>query len=262
MNRVLALGSTLLLPLVAAAYPGGTPNFQTDVAPYCASCHSSVAEQDLSGGGERAGKELAERKHIAVVLSGQKAYEKLSEPDRVELAEQLRALDAASTISMKAPQAVKPGQTFQVQVSVTGGAGPVVGVGLVDRPHRWHARPAASAGWSVVAAPEPVGGDGSKRGDWLELVPLAQRNLSFVNIPGIESDAALEKWDSAEVVFTLRAPDRPGSYPLTAVYFYGTETSTVLGYTTNELGRKLPRGGFLGGSGRVRFTPQQQIEVR
>ncbi len=137
MNRVLVLGICLLLPIGAAAYPGGTPDYQTDAAPYCASCHSSVAEEDMAGAGERASKELAERKHISVVLSGQKGYEKLSEPDRVALAEQIRALDAASTISMKVPTSVKPGHTFQVQISVTGGAGPVVGVGLVDRPHRW-----------------------------------------------------------------------------------------------------------------------------
>jgi len=251
----------VLLPFAVLAYPGGTPNFQTDTAPYCASCHSSVAEADLAGGGERATKELAERKHIAVILSGQKGYEKLSEPDRVELAEQLRALDAAATISMKAPRSVKPGQTFAVQISVTGGAGPVVGVGLVDRPHRWYARPAPSVGWAVAAPPEPLGGDGSKRGSWLEKVPEDQRNIAFVNIPGVESDAAAGKWDSAEVVFTLRAPDRPGSYPLSAVYWYGTEKSTLLGYTENALGYKEVRGGFTGGSGRVMFTPVQQIQV-
>jgi hypothetical protein len=252
----------LLIPLGAAAYPGGTPDFQTDAAPYCASCHSSVAQEDLAGAGERAGKELAERKHLSVVLSGQKGYAKLSEPDRVALAEQVRALDAASTISMKAPTVVKPGQVFQVQISLTGGGGPVVGVSLVDRPHRWHARPAPSAGWSVVAAPQSFGSDGSKRDDWIERVPEAQRNISYVNVTGIASDSAQGEWDSAEVIFTLRAPDRPGTYPLAAAYFYGTEKSSVLGYTTNEFGYKLPRGSYLGGSGRVRFTPLQQIEVR
>jgi len=262
MNRVLMFGFLLSFPLAAVAYPGGTPDFQTDAAPYCASCHSSLAEEDLAGAGERAGKELAERKHVSVVLSGQKGYEKLSEPDRVALAEQIRALDAASTISMKAPKAVKPGATFQVQISVTGGGGPVVGVGLVDRAHRWYARPAASAGWTVVAPPQATGADGTRRDAWIERVPDDQRNISYVNVQGVASDSAQGKWDGAEVIFTLRAPDRAGTYPLAAVYFYGTEKSTVLGYTTNEFGYKLPRGTYLGGSGRVRFTPQQQIEVR
>lgn len=251
-----------LLPLAAQAYPGGTPTYQTDVAPFCAGCHSSRDVGALTGAGERATKELAERKHLAVILSGQHGYESLSEQDRKALAEQIRALDEASTVSMKAPARVAPGQTFQVQISVTGGAGPVVGIGLVDRAHRWYARPATSAGFAVVAAPEITGADGMPRAEWLERRPeSAGRNISFVNVPGIASDSSTGSWDSAEVVFTLRAPDRPGAYPLAAAYFYGTEKSTVLGYTTNAMGWKEPRGGLGGGSGRVLFTPVQQIEV-
>ena len=250
------------LPLVAAAYPGGTPSFQTDAAPYCAGCHSSRSADVLAGAGERADKEVAESKHIAVILSGQKGYESLSESDRNTLAEQIRALDAASTVSMKAPAKIKAGETFQVQVSVTGGAGPVVGVGLVDSAHRWYARPAASAGWAVAGAPEVLGSDGQPANDWLEKRPeSAGRNISFVNVPGIESNSAAGTWDSAEVIFTLRAPDRPGSYPLAASYWYGTEKSTVLGYTENAMGWKEVRGGFTGGSGRLIFTDVQSITV-
>jgi hypothetical protein len=250
------------LPLAGAAYPGGTPSFQTDAAPYCAGCHSSRDAEALAGAGERADKEVAERKHIAVILGGEQGYASLSASDRQTLAQQIRALDAASTVSMKAPAAVEPGETFQVQVSVTGGAGPVVAVGLVDQAHRWYARPAASAGWAVVAPPEIDGADGQPRQEWLEKRPeSAGRNLSFVNVPGIESNSATGKWDSAEVVFTLRAPDRPGSYPLAAAYWYGTEKSTLLGYTENAVGWKEVRGGLGGGSGRVMFTPVQSIKV-
>jgi hypothetical protein len=259
------IGGTLLacaLPTAAAAYPGGTPSFQTDAAPFCAGCHSSRDAAALAGAGERADKEVAERKHIAVILAGEQGYASLSESDRQTLAAQIRALDAASTVSLKAPATVKPGDTFQVQVSVTGGAGPVVAVGLVDRAHRWYARPAASAGFSVVAPPEILGADGQPRQEWLEKRPeSADRNLSFVNVPGIESNSATNKWDSAEVLFTLRAPDRPGAYPLAAAYWYGTEKSTVLGYTENAVGVKEVRGGLGGGSGRVVFTPVQSIKV-
>jgi len=252
-----------LAPFVASGYPGGTPDYQTDTAPFCAGCHASREAAVLAGAGERADKELAERKHIAVILSGQQGYASLGETDRQTLVEQIRALDAASSVALKAPSAVKSGETFLVQVSVTGGAGPVVGVALVDRAHRWYARPAPSAGWSVVAPPEMSGADGQPRTQWLDKRPeSAGRNLAFVNVPGIKSDAALGKWDSAQVVFTLRAPDRPGTYPLAAAYFYGTEKSTVLGYTTNALGVKEVRGGFDGGSGRILFTPVQQIQVQ
>ena len=55
-----------LTPLAALAYPGGTPDYQTDAAPFCAGCHASRDAAVLAGAGERADKELAERKHIAV----------------------------------------------------------------------------------------------------------------------------------------------------------------------------------------------------
>jgi hypothetical protein len=264
MNRSSLIAAAVLLGATGAgAYPGGTPTFQTDVAPYCAACHASREASALAGAGERATKETSEHKHISVILSGQQGYQTLSEPDRKTLAEQIRALDTASTIELKSPASVKAGEVFQVQIRVTGGGGPVVGVGLVDRDHRWFARPAPSAGWQVVAAPEITGADGATRTDWLAKRPAEMgRNLSFVNITNIQSDPAAKKFDSAEVIFTLRAPDRPGSYPLAGVYLYGTEKSTLLGYTTNSMGQKEIRGGFTGGSGRVLFTKVQQIQVQ
>jgi hypothetical protein len=254
--------ASLALASSALAYPGGTPSFQTDVAPFCAGCHSSRDASELAGAGDRATKETTEQKHIAVILSGQQGYAALSEPDRKTLVEQIRALDAASTVEMKAPATVKPGEVFQVQVRVTGGAGPVVGVGLVDRDHRWYARPAASAGWQIAQPPE-ITVAGQPKNDWLEKRPADMgRNISFVNVTGISSDSAAKKWASAEVVFTLRAPAQAGTYPLAAAYWYGTEKSTLLGYTTNSLGQKEVRGGLTGGSGRVMFSKLQQIKVQ
>jgi len=247
----------------ALAYPGGTPSYQTDVAPFCASCHSSRSADYLAGAGDRAEQETQERKHIAVILSGEKGYAKLSENDRNTLADQIRALDEASTVAVEAPESVAAGQTFQVTVRVTGGAGPVVGVGLVDAAHRWYARPAASAGWMIAAPPKIFGSDGVAQTEWLNRRPESMgRNISFVNVAGISSDAAMKKWASARVVYTLRAPAAAGSYPLAASYWYGTEKSSVLGYTTNSMGRKEVRGGFGGGSGRILFSDVLQIEVK
>ena len=262
-RRILAALVLAVAPGLAAAYPGGTPDFQTNAAPFCAGCHSSRSKEMLAGADERAAKEMVERKHIAVILSGQKGYSSLTELDRQTLADQIRALDAASTVSLAGPSAVAAGQTFEVTVAVTGGAGPVVGVALVDRAHRWYARPVDAAGWAVAAPPRIVGPDGQPQLDWLAKRPEdADRNLSFVNIAGIESNSATEQWSSGNVVFTLRAPERAGTYPLAAAYFYGTEKSTVLGYTTNPLGWKDVRGGFTGGSGRLLFTEVMQIEVQ
>ena len=258
------LASLVLLAAgTAFAYPGGTPSFQTDVAPYCAACHSSRSADALSGTGERAERELAEHKHIAEILAGHGGYASLGEADREALAQQIRALDAASTVSLRAPETVAPGAVFEVEVEITGGGGPVVGVGLVDRDQRWWARPAASAGWRVVAPPAVTGPAGELQTAWLERRPeAADRNLSFVNVTDVASDPARMRFARARVVFTLRAPDREGIYPLAAVYLYGTEKSTVLGYTTDAQGHKEVRGGFDGGSGRVLFTPVHRIAVR
>ena len=264
IRRIIATAAAAALvgPPGALAYPGGTPSYQTDVAPYCAGCHSSRSAEALAGIGERADKEVAERKHIAVILAGEKGYAALSEGDRKTLAEQIRAIDVATSASLAAPDSVKAGETFDVTISVTGGAGPAVGVALVDADHRWYARPAPAAGWLVAAPPQIVGPDGQPQLDWLNRRPEAlDRNLSFVNISGISSDSVAQQWASARVTFTLRAPDRPGAYPLSAAFFYGTEKSSLLGYTTNAVGWKEVRGGVAGGSGRVLFTPVKKIAV-
>jgi len=262
LRSLVAFAAVLAVPAVAAAYPGGTPNFQTNVAPFCAGCHSSRDVDALAGTGERAEKEVAEKKHIALILAGSKGYADLSDADRAMLADQIRALDKATTIKVEAPASAAKGATFQVTVTVTGGAGPVVGVMLLDRPHRWFGRPISAAGWAVVGPPVIIGPDGQPQTEWLSKRPDGlDRNLSYVNVTGVSSDAATEQWASAKVIFNLRAPDRAGTYPLSAALLYGTEKSSVLGYTTNAMGWKEVRGGLTGSSGRVLFAPLQSIVV-
>jgi hypothetical protein len=254
-------GAVALAAGSAGAYPGGTPEYQTDVAPYCAACHSSRDASALAGAGERADKETAQRKHLAVILSGQKGYADLSEDDRRALAAQFRALDAASTVTLEAPERVAAGATFEVSVRVAGGGGPVVGIALVDAAHRWYARPASAAGWTLVAPPRATAAGGANAQEWLSARPEAlDRKLSFVNLP-LASDSVAEQWGKGEVLFQLRAPSRPGTLPLAAAFFYGTEKSSVLGYKTSPVGWKEVRGGVGGGSGRILFTPVKQIRV-
>jgi len=262
--RSLAMASALATSGGAWAYPGGTPGYQTDAGPYCASCHSSRSAQDLAGApGGRAEKELAENKHLALILAGEKGYGQLSPEQRSELADHVRALDAASTVQVKAPAKVAPGETFRVTVDVTGGAGPVVGVALVDTAHRWLARPAPGVGWAVLQPPTILGQDFQEQGDWLAARPdpLA-RNLSFVNVTGLRSNAATGDWARAQVVWTLRAPPEVGSYPLAAAYWYGTEKASPLGVVEDPIRGKLIRGGFAGHSGRILFSEVQRIQVQ
>ena len=260
--RGLLAAAVLGAPAASLAYPGGTPNYQTDMTPACAGCHSSRSEDYLEGAGERAAAEVAERKHLLLIDSGQKGYAELSAANRQLLAEQIRALDAASTVTLVAPGRVKRGETFEVTVRVTGGAGPVVGVALVDRAHRWYARPAPSAGWQIAAPPVVNTPNQPNQQDWLSKRPKSHgRNLSYVNVVDIQSDSAKGQWARADVVFTLRAPQTKGRYPLVAAFLYGTEKATPLGYQTDALGRKKPRGGTTGGSGRVLFTEAKKIRV-
>jgi cytochrome c553 len=262
---LLATGLVLLLTTTTAkAYPGGTPGFQTDAAPFCASCHSSRSVEMLAGApGDRATKELAENKHLALILAGEGGYGQLSAEQRNELADHVRALDAASTVTVKAPAKVAPGESFRVTVDVTGGAGPAVGIALVDTAHRWLARPAPGVGWSVVQPPTILGQDFQEQADWLARrpEPLA-RNLSFVNVTGLRSDAAAGDWARAQVVWTLRAPPEAGSYPLAAAYWYGTEKASPLGIVEDPIRGKLIRGGFAGHSGRILFSEVQRIQVQ
>ncbi|CAG0949763.1 hypothetical protein MYXO_00128 [Myxococcaceae bacterium] len=263
-----SLAVLMLAASTAAAYPGGTPDYQTDVAPFCASCHASVDVSSLAGAPpDRATRELAANKHLAPLRSGapNTPYATMAETDRSLLADLVEKLDRESTVEIAAPAKVAPGQEFDVTVTVKGGGGPVAGVGLVDADQRWYARSAPSAGWRVVAAPVIRGPGAKLQTKWLEKRPEALgRNLSYVNIEGISSDPANDSYPSAEVVFRLEAPAVGGKYPIAAVFYYGTELASPLGTKVDPKDpqqRKSPVGGFGGASGRVRFTPVESIEV-
>jgi hypothetical protein len=254
----------LLLAAPAFAYPGGTPEFQTDVIPYCAACHSSTAADALLGAaGDRADKEVAEQKHLATILAGAKPYDTLSESDRGKLVELIKTVDANSTIELDFPPQVAPGETFQVTARLSGGAGPVVGVALVDQPHRWFARPASAAGWEIVGAPTVIGPAGKPQTEWLSRRPERfGRNITFVNVTGWKSDATTGSWAKAKVIFTLKAPERHGDYPLVGVFFYGTEKAIPMSTVANPMYGDQPLGGYTGKSGRVKFTTAHVVSVK
>jgi len=254
---ILGLGAEL-----ASAFPGGTPDSQTDVSPHCAACHASTADTDLSGLGERAAAELPLNKHFAPIRAGIGPYSELSEPDRARLIELLSAVDRNSTIQLEHPAQVAPGEVFQVTVKITGGAGPAVGIGLVDRAHRFFARPASSIGWQVVGAPSILGPKGPQS-SWIERRPERDgRGITFVNVLGIESSADSDKWSRAKVIFTLKAPAVIGDYPLVGTFYYGTETATALSTRMHPRLGAQPLGGLAGRSGRIKFSEPAVINVK
>lgn len=248
----------------AFAYPGGTPDFQTDVTPFCAACHSSVDASALEGApGDRAAKEVADQKHLAGIASGAKAYAGLSEADRAKLIELIRAVDQNSTVELDFPPSVAPGETFQVTLRLTGGAGPVVGAGLVDRANRWFAKSAETAGWAVVGAPTVIGPRGEPQTTWLNRRPeRIGRNITFVNVTDWKSDAVAGKWAKGKVIYTLRAPNRPGDYPLVGFYLYGTEKAIPFATQSDPMYGDQPLGGYAGKSGRVKFTDAHVVSVK
>jgi hypothetical protein len=267
-GRFRAFGSAILGVVIglgafsAVAYPGGTPDFQTDVAPFCADCHSSTAEEDLAGLGERASSELALNKHFSEIQSGVGSYAELSTEDRARLIELLSTVDLNSTIALEVPPQVEPGETFQVTVKVTGGAGPSVGIALVDRPHRLYARPASALGWEVVGAPTILGPEGPQS-SWIGRRPEREgRNITFVNVEGMSSSADEDRWSRAKIIFTLKAPDQVGDLPLVGAYFYGTETGASLSTRLHPNQGPQPLGGSLGKSGRVKFSETAVISIR
>jgi hypothetical protein len=251
------------LAAAANAYPGGTPDFQTDAAPYCASCHSSANLEMMAGvPPERAQKELAANKHLALIREGEGDYKALSADERELLAQHVRAVDAATSVKISAPPKVAINGELHVKVEVNGGAGPVVGVALVDTPQRWLARPAPGVGWVVASEPQILGQDFQEQTEWLAKRPLSLgRNLAFVNVTGLHSDAVKKDWAHAQVLWTLRAPSRPGKYPLVAALWYGTEKASPLGVVNDPIRGRMLRGGVAGHSGRILFSTPLTIEV-
>lgn len=259
---VLGMAGISLVAGPAAIYPGGTPDFQTDVAPYCATCHASTADADLAGLGVRAASEMAEQKHFAAIRAGAGHYAELSEADRATLVEMLATIDRNSTILLEVPAHVAPGETFQATVKVTGGSGPAVGVGLVDRAHRFYARPASALGWEVVGSPTIIGPKGPQS-EWIGRRPEREgRGITFVNVEGMQSSVDTDKWSRAKVIFTLKAPLTPGQYPLVGAYFYGTETGAALSTRISPQQSAEPLGGRSGHSGRVKFSAGSVINVK
>jgi hypothetical protein len=248
----------------ASGHPGGTPDDLVATGLYCARCHASTAESDLEGLGERARTDLAENKHLKAVREGAGVYSALPPEERGRIAELLAAVDAHSTVAVEAPAEVAAGATFEVRIELAGGAGPRVAVGLFDRPHRLYARALALQGFEVLGTPRVEGarlhalpaGDGGTAG-----APGSKRP-TFFDIEGIASSADAQRWASARIVFTLKAPTKAGDYGLVAAYLYGTEKA-VEGTTRNDDSRFGPRplGGVTGASGRIRFSEKRLLRV-
>lgn len=264
------LGSAPVLLLVGAfgapsalGYPNGPLIQVTDLTPACASCHSSMsADQVRNLPPDFASKQVVDVKHYQAILSGAGPYKDLSPADREKLIEDVKLLDANSTVTLSVPPTVSRGQPITVTVTVKGGGGPVVGVFLLDTNLRYQARPIASGGWAVLRAPKVTGPDGAEQTKWVDSrAEGLGKNLSFVLIFGVKSDVAARTFPVSTVTWTLRAPMDPGKYTVAAAFNYGSEKPFPLGAVPQAGGGVLPRGGSSGASGHLKFTPVATITV-
>jgi hypothetical protein len=253
------------LAATASAYPGGTPDYVTDVAPFCAGCHSSVSEEQLQGvPAMRASGEVVANKHLAKIKTpgANSPYAKLSAAERDELVASIQKIDAATSVILSAPATVKAGQEVEVTVEVHGGSAPVLGVALVDSNQRWQSAPATSRGWLVVEKPKVIGPDGAAQTKFTDgRNPSLPPGTTYVNVDGISADPAAGKFSTTKVTWKLRAPAQAGNVPLAAVLFYGTEISAAHGAVETPYG-KSPIGGFTGSSGRIKFSDVSKIAVQ
>jgi hypothetical protein len=266
MRRLLALISlsSFLLPAAnVTAYSGGPLRNVTDLAPTCASCHSSFSKDQLRNEPEAfAAGQVKETKHYKAIEEGAGPYQQMSPADRQKLLADVKLMDELTSISINAPSSLHPGQEAQITVMVKGGSGPV-GVFLVDTDIRFQARPVQGNGWVVVGAPKAWGGDGKEQTRWVE--SRAQglpKNLNSMIIFDQKTDLAAKKAPEGKVVWTVKAPQEPGTYTVAAALHYGTERASSVGTVTTPTGAVFPRGGPSGPSGHIMFAKPVTVTVR
>lgn len=242
----------LIIPVVAGAYPNGTPMYVTDAGPFCASCHSAVKAGYMPElAPDAANKETAEFKHYGLVNAPTplSPYFELSAEQKESVIKTAKSIDSNSSITLSAPVKVKSGAEIKVIVKAKGGNGPVVGIMLVDKALRFQARPVSADGWVIISEPVVKGQDGNAQSTWAEKrVKGLKRNLNFVLAFGEKFDTEKNIFPSAEVIYALKAPFEKGVYTITAVFLYGTENASNAGF-------------FQRPSGRILFSDEHKIEV-
>ena len=251
-----------LAAAVALADPYGPPHAVTDMAPFCASCHSSTNLDQLRDlPADVAAGETIEGKHLSRIKTDP-AYKDLSPQDREALIATIKWVDEQASVTIQAPSQAKRNNRIEVTVVTRGGAGPVVGVSLVDSGLRFQARPISSSGFKVIGPALVQGPDGKPQAQWAERrMRGSDMGLSTVLITGIKGDPATKRVDETRTTWVLRTPPEPGTYTIAAAFFYGTEKAHPFGVLTPDGQAASPeRAG--GASGRVMFSEVVKISVK
>jgi hypothetical protein len=270
MNGRLISAASLVIAAAAgiatqlAAYPGGTPRFVTNAAPYCTTCHSSVNVDQLRDlAPDAAAGMLPDKHHYAAISSGDRAYSRIEAGDRDKLLAAVKAMDANCKVDLAVSAAkVKPGASLTATVTTRGGAGPVVGVMLTDNDQRYQSSPVQVEGFIITQDPQVTGPDGKPQTKFLDGREAGlSRAINYVNIQDVKSDPDAGTYPECRVVYTLAAPATPGEYTISAAFLYGTEKASAIGRQESPDGRVLPAGGQGSGSGRIQFAKLVKITV-
>jgi hypothetical protein len=253
--------TVLVLTAVALADPYGPPHAVTDMAPFCASCHASTSLAQLPDlPPEIAMTETIEEKHLKHIQTSL-VYKDLTSTERQSLLNAVKWADEQATVTIGGPGQAKRNSRIEVTVITRGGAGPVIGLSLVDSVVRFQARPIGSNGFKVLGPPLIIGPDRKAQTDWIDRrMRGSDLGLSTIMIAGIQGDAVTRQVDETSTTWTLRTPPEPGVYGIAAAFYYGTEKTHPLG-TVIRNGRPEPKGGPYGGSGRVMFSTLLKINV-
>ncbi|HLC42940.1 MAG TPA: hypothetical protein VJO34_15110 [Methylomirabilota bacterium] len=248
---------------VASGFANGPLRNVTDLSPTCADCHSSMQRETLKEfPSEVVDAYMVENRHYKAIEEGERAYREMSAQDRSRLLQDVRAMDAAASVALTAPGSARPGQEITVTVTAKGGAGPVVGLFLLDTPSRFQSRTPASDGWFIVGAAKVWGPDGKEQTRWLDSrAEGLKKNLNSVIVFGVKSDLEKKEFPESKATWTLRAPREPGTYTLAAAFHYGTEKASPAG-RVERAGSVFPRGGGLGAAGRILFSRPVTVTVK
>jgi hypothetical protein len=252
----------LVVPRVYG-YTGGPLRNLTDLAPTCAGCHSSYARDQLRNEPEAfAASQVKENKHYRALEEGTGPYQQVSAADRQKLLADVKLMDELASVALAGPTSLRPGQEAQITVTVKGGHG-VVGVFLLDTDLRFQARPIQGDGWVIVGQPKIWGSNGQEQTKWVDArAPGLKKNLNSAIIFDQQTDLAARKPAQGRVVWTIRAPQEPGTYSVTAAFHYGAERASPVGTVTTPTGAVLPRGGPAGPSARIMFAKPVTVTVR
>jgi hypothetical protein len=262
--RIIAplLSLTMLAAAVALADPYGPHNAVTDMAPFCATCHSSTSLDQLRDlPASAAARETIDGKHLSRIKTDP-AYKDLSPKDREALIAAVKWVDAQASVTIQAPSQARRNSRIDVTVVTRGGAGPVIGVSLVDSTLRFQARPISSSGFKVIGPALVLGPDGKPQAQWAERrMRGSDMGLNTVMITGIKGDPATKHVDETRTTWVLRTPPEPGTYTFAAAFFYGTEKAHPLGFLTLD-GQTASPGRTSGASGRIMFSNVASVSVK